>query len=314
MTTSGVDEDATITAFAPASVGNVAVGFDILGHALAAPGDRVSVHRVLRPGVAIEAITGCVTTLPRAAERNAAGAALLAFAAALGLRHGLAISIDKGIPLSSGMGGSAASAVAALVAANALLEAPFATQDLLPFALAGEAAASGSRHGDNAAASLLGGLVLCAGGPPLRLAVPENLYCAVVHPHTLLETRAARAVLGGSYALPDIVAQTSRLARLVAACERRDAGLLAGVFDDALIEPRRASLVPAFTAVKAAALGAGALGASLSGAGPSVVAWCVDAAPARRCADAMAKAFTAAGIAADGAVSPVDAPGARVVP
>lgn len=303
-----------VTAFAPASVGNVAVGFDILGHALAAPGDRVTARRIAEPGVAIEAITGCVTDLPREAERNAASAAVLALSKSLGLRHGFRLAIDKGIPIGSGMGGSAASAVAALVAANALLDEPLPLPALMPFTLDGEAAASGSRHGDNAAASLLGGLVLSGGGEPIRIAVPDGLHCALVHPHALLETRTARAVLAGGFALPDIVGQTGRLARLLLACERRDAPLLTGALEDVLIEPRRAALVPAFADVKRAALDSGAIGASISGAGPSVFAWCLGEAVTERVATAMAAAFDAAGIASDRFVSPVDAPGARVLP
>ncbi len=303
-----------VTAFAPASVGNVAVGFDILGHALAEPGDRITARRRVEPGVTIETITGCVTDLPCDAERNTAGAAVLALSRSLGLRHGFAISIDKGIPLGSGMGGSAASAVAALVAVNALLDEPLPLAALMPFTLDGEAAASGSRHGDNAAASLLGGLVLSAGSAPLRIPVPENLYCALVHPHAVLETRVARAVLADGFAVADVVTQTARLARVLLACERRDASLLTGALEDVLIEPRRAALVPAFAAVKHAALEAGAIGASISGAGPSVFAWCLGEAVATRVAAAMAKAFDAAGIASDRFVSTVDAPGARVLP
>lgn len=302
------------TAFAPASVGNVAVGFDILGHALAAPGDRVTARRRTEPGVAIDAITGCVTDLPRVAEKNAAGAAILALSAALGIRHGFSIRIGKGIPLGSGMGGSAASAVAALVAANALLDDPLPPAELMPFTLDGEAAASGSRHGDNAAASLLGGLVLCGGGTPVRIPVPPGLRCALVHPHVVVETRAARAVLGGGVALPDVVTQTAHLARVLLACERRDASLLVGALDDVLVEPRRAPLMPAFAAVKRAALDAGAIGASISGGGPSVFAWCIGEDAAERIASAMAEAFAAAGVASDRFVSPVDAPGARIEP
>ena len=303
-----------VTAFAPASVGNVAVGFDILGHALAAPGDRVTARRVAEPGVTIEAIAGCVTDLPRDAARNAAGAAVLALSHSLGLRHGFALEIDKGIPLGSGMGGSAASAVAALVAANALLDTPLPLPALMPFTLDGEAAASGSRHGDNAAASLLGGLVLSGGGAPVRIAVPDDLYCALVHPHVVLETRTARAVLTGGFALPDVVTQTANLARVLLACERRDATLLSGALEDVLVEPKRAALVPAFADVKRAALAAGAIGASISGAGPSIFAWCIGEIAATRIATVMASAFGGDGLACDRFVSPVDAPGARVLP
>ena len=153
-------------AFAPASVGNVGVGFDILGHSLAGPGDRATVRRIDEPVVRISAIRGTTTDLPMVAERNTAGMALIEMRQALGIRHGFEIELDKGIPLGSGMGGSAASCVAALVAANALLPTPLSPEQLYPFALAGEAVASGSRHGDNVGPMLLGGLVLATQRSP----------------------------------------------------------------------------------------------------------------------------------------------------
>ena len=149
------------TAFAPASVGNVGVGFDILGHTIAGPGDRVSVRRIGERRRAHRRGARLRTSRCRLeAERNTAGAALIALRDALALPFGFEIEIDKGMPYGSGMGGSAASAVAALVAANALLDRPLAPRALYPFALAGEAVASGGRHGDNVGAMLLGGLVL----------------------------------------------------------------------------------------------------------------------------------------------------------
>jgi homoserine kinase len=145
-------------AFAPASVANVAVGFDILGHAIAGVGDTVSVRRIDEPLVRIEAIRGSAVELPLDAAGNTAGAALMSLREGLGLDFGFAVEIDKGIPFGSGMGGSAASSVAALVAANALLDAPLPREALYPFALDGEAVASGGRHGDNVGPLLLGGL------------------------------------------------------------------------------------------------------------------------------------------------------------
>ena len=144
-------------AFSPGSVGNIGVGFDIIGHGIAGIGDIATVRRIDEPTVRITAIRGTVTDLPLDAARNTAGAALLAMREALALPFGFEIEIDKGIALGSGMGGSAASCVAALVAANALLDAPLPRQALYPFALAGEAVASGGRHGDNLGPMLLGG-------------------------------------------------------------------------------------------------------------------------------------------------------------
>jgi homoserine kinase len=165
----------TATALAPASVGNVGVGFDILGHTIAGPGDRVTVRRVSEPGVRIVEIRGCDVVLPMAAELNTAGAALIALRTAHALDFGFEIEIDKGIPFGSGMGGSAASAVAALVAANALLDRPLDRRALYPFALDGEAVASGSHHGDNVGAMLLGGLVLSTTDRLVSIPVPAGL-------------------------------------------------------------------------------------------------------------------------------------------
>lgn len=301
------------TAFAPAGVGNVGVGFDILGHTIVGPGDRVTVRRVAEPGVRIVAVRGCATPLPTIAEHNTAGAALIALRNTLALPFGFDIEIDKGIPYGSGMGGSAASAVAALVAANALLDRPLSRQALYPFALDGEAVASGGRHGDNVGAMLLGGLVLATGNRLVSIPVPPALCCALVHPHAVLETRAARAALEGDYDLSTFVEQSAHLAQLLAGCFAGDFDLIRSGLDDVLIEPRRVALIPGFPAVKHAALDAGALGASISGAGPSVFAWCDGERIAEAAARAMREAFAAAGFESDAWVSPVAGPATQVI-
>lgn len=301
-------------AFAPASVGNVGVGFDILGHSLGGPGDRATVRRIDAPTVRIAAIRGCVTGLPMQAELNTAGAALIALREALGLRHGFELELDKGIALGSGLGGSAASCVAALVAANALLDRALPVEALYPYALAGEAVASGSAHGDNVGPMLLGGLVLATADRLTRIAVPPAWTCAVVHPHFVLETRAARAVLAGHYALPEFVAQSAGLAQVLLGCERGDAGLVRAGLRDTLVEPRRAALIPGFDAVKRAALQADAMGASISGAGPSVFAWFETPQAAERAGRDMLAAFADAGFASDLHLSAVAGPAAACCP
>lgn len=301
------------TAFAPASVGNVGVGFDILGHTVAGPGDRVTVHRARTRGVRVVAVRGADIALPTEAERNTAGAAVIALDRAQSPDFGFDIEIDKGIPYGSGMGGSAASAVAALVAANALLREPVSADALYEFALDGEAVASGGRHGDNVGAMLLGGLVLSTDRGLVGVPVPAGLTCALVHPHAVLETRAARAALAGDYALATFVAQSANLARVLAGCYRGDLDLIRSGLDDVLIEPRRASLIPGFAAVKRAALDAGALGASISGAGPSVFAWCAGESDAATVSLAMREAFASTGTGSDAWISPVAGPAAEVV-
>jgi homoserine kinase len=300
-------------AMAYASVGNVAVGFDILGHCVAGAGDRAVVRRIDEPTVRIAAIHGRVTDLPLEASGNTAGAALLSLRRALGLRHGFEVVLHKGIALGSGMGGSAASCVAALVAANALLERPLPREALYGFALDGEAVASGSRHGDNLGPMLLGGLVLATRDRLLRLPVPEQWHCALVHPHTVLETRKAREVLAGGFSLHDVVAQHANLALVLTGLHRSDAELVREGLKDVLVEPRRAPLVPGFARVKQAALDHHALGASISGAGPSVFGWYERREDAERAAMAMSAAFAEEGLASDALVSPINGPAAALV-
>jgi homoserine kinase len=304
------------TAFAPASSANLCSGFDLLGHSLDGWRDHATVRRIDAPEVRIEGIEGVVTALPARAEDNTAGAALIAMRDALGLPFGFAVRLRKGIPLGSGLGGSAASAVAAVVAANALLDAPLPAEALYPFALDGEAVASGSRHGDNIAPALLGGLVAAfdpARAPPVRLQAPDWLFTAVVHPAVVLETRVARAALAEPHPIQSIVKQTHHLAALLLGLERDDEALVRQGLDDVLVEPRRAALIPGFAAVKRAALDAGALGSSISGAGPSVFGWFRGRAAAEAGGAAMQRAFAEAGLATSLLVSPVAGPAAGLV-
>ena len=308
------DHPTTATAFAPASIGNAVVGFDVLGHTLASPGDRVTVTRTDSGTVRIVAIRGVEVALPMDAGANTAGRALLALLAAAPTGLGFDVEIDKGIALASGMGGSAASAVAAVVAANALLPAPLDTATLYAAALQGEAAASGAPHGDNVGPALLGGLVIAtAKGTPVRVPTPPWLHIGLVRPHFGLETRRARAVLQGPYELREFVAQSEGLALVLAGCFTSDAELLRRGLRDVLVEPRRAPLIPGFAAVQRAAIDHGALGASIAGGGPSVFGWFESAQDAERATEAMSAAFAAVGLASDRHVSPVASPGAKVI-
>lgn len=303
------------TAFAPATVGNVGVGFDILGHAFPALGDRVRADRVQPPGVRIVSITGIDCNLPVEAADNTAGKAVQSLSESLNLRFGIELSIEKGIPIGSGLGGSAASAVAAVVAANALLDHPLSPLELLMHAIQGEAVASGSRHADNVAPSLFGGLILTVGidRPRVKsIPVPPGLRCVLVHPHFNLPTRDARAVLGATVSLSDVVWQAANLAGFLAACYTNDLDLMREAFEDILIEPQRAKLIPGFKGVQRAALVEGALGCSISGAGPSIFAWCEES-RAESIGTAMVKAFADHGLACDRWIAPLDGEGARVV-
>ena len=303
------------TAFAPASVGNVAVGFDVLGQAVGALGDRVRAVRRDERGVSIRAIRGVVVDLPLAAEKNTAGMAVLAMAEELDLGHGFDLEIEKGIPLGSGLGGSAASAVAAVVAAAALVNRPLERTQLLKFAMQGEAVASGSVHVDNIAPSLYGGLVLTVGidNPHVKqIPVPDDVRCVIVHPHMMLATREARAILSKTVPLGDVIWQQANLAGFLAACYTSDIALMRESLLDVVIEPQRQVLIPGFADVKAAALAARAIGCSISGAGPTVFAW-AESADAERVRAGMVAEFAAHGLATDAWVSDIGREGARVV-
>ena len=300
-------------AFSPASVGNVGVGFDILGHVIEGVGDTVNVRRIHAPEVRIAAIRGATVDLPLDAPSNTAGASLIALREALALPFGFEIEIDKGIPLGSGMGGSAASCVAALVAANALLDTPLSREALYPFALTGEAVASGGRHGDNLGPMLLGGLVLSTADQLVKITVPDAWHSVLVHPEAILETRRARAALQGNYTLSEFVSQSANLALVLAGCHAGDAGLVRAGLKDVLVEPRRAPLIIGFDAAKQAALDAGAMGASISGAGPSVFGWFESRAQAEAAAPGIQAAFAAAGFDSQAWVSPINSPAAQVL-
>jgi homoserine kinase len=304
------------TAFAPGSVGNIGVGFDLLGHSIEGPRDHVTVRRVATPVVRTLAIRGTVAgiaAIPLDAERNTAGRALVRLREGLRLPFGFEIEIDKGIPIGAGLGGSAASSVAALMAANALLEAPLSRHALYPYAIEGEYASSHSRQGDNVGPMLLGGVTLATLERLLPLHVPDWLHCVVVHPDQVLETRRSREVLAEPYPIASIVRHGARLAQFVLGLERGDAELIRAGLDDVLVEPRRAPLIPGFAQVKAAALGHDALGASISGAGPSVFAWFTSRAAAAAAVPAMRGAFADAGFDSRAYVTPVAGPRADLI-
>jgi homoserine kinase len=303
------------TAFAPASVGNVAVGFDVLGHSFQAIGDRVSARRIAEPEVRITSITGATVDLPREAERNTAGMAVLSMVRELQLDFGVELAIEKGIPLGSGLGGSAASAVAGVVAANALLPQSLSRLELLNVAMKCEAVASGAVHVDNIAPSLFGGLVLTVGidNPNVKqIPTPANVRCVLVHPHMVLSTRAAREILNRSIDLSNVIWQSANLAGFLTGCFTSDLRLIRESLEDVIIEPQRKVLIPGFDAVKQGAMQNGALGCSISGAGPTVFAWC-EADRAESIRQAMVAGFRAHRLESDAWISTLEPHGARIV-
>jgi homoserine kinase len=315
-----------VRVFAPASISNLGPGFDVIGLALHEPGDIVEAEAMSEPGIEIAEITGDGGLLSRDPARNVVGVSAahlverLRAAGALSPsapRPGIRLRLHKRMPISSGLGSSAASSVAGAVAANALLEGGLTRHQLLASALEGERAASGAAHADNVAPSLLGGVIMIRSYEPLdliELPAPSNLWVAVVHPHHAVSTAEARALLKRhGFPIGDIVTNLGNFGALVSALFREDLGLLGRSIDDRLVEPLRAALIPGFNDVKRAALDAGALGCSIAGAGPSVFAFS-DAEPvAARAADAMVAAFErAAKLPSDRYVGQVNAAGATV--
>jgi homoserine kinase len=310
--------EASATAFAPATVANVGVGFDVLGFALETVGDRVYVARdAALDGLRIEAIEGVVRDLPADPERNTATVAIRSLLDATGTRGGFRVRIRKGIALGSGMGGSAASAVAAVVAANSLLERPLEAADLLPHAVAGERVASGAAHADNAAACLFGGLVaVVAADPPriVRLPVPAAVRAVVVRPELRLDTREARAVLPAEVSLGRHVEQSQLLAGFIAGCFAGDAELIGRSMEDRIATPARARLIPGYERARGAAREAGAIGFGIAGAGPSVFAWTSSDDAAARVERAVRAAFEGQGLGSEAWRGPLGRRGAHVEP
>lgn len=281
-------------AFAPATVSNVGCGFDVLGFALEQPGDVVVACPHECPGVEILDIVGDGGRLPRAVDSNTASVAVAALLQLTESRGGVGLIVRKGLPIASGIGSSGASAVAAVVAANDALGLNAPIDVLLRSAMEGERASAGTVHPDNVAPAMLGGFVLVRSiDPPdvVRLPLPRDLACAVLQPAIEIETRASRAVIPPMVPLRDAVQQWANVGALVAALHSGDLDLLGRAMVDHIVEPHRARLVPGFARITTAAREAGAIGCSLSGAGPAMFAVCRSIADAERAGKAMQDAL-----------------------
>jgi homoserine kinase len=311
------DASAGVRAFAPGGVGNLGPGLDILGCAVTGLGDAVFAHLVeIHDRDAIVRVDDPGhPDLPRDPARHASALAAADVLRRANVRDtGIALTVEKGLPLAGGQGGSAASAVAAAVATNALLGNPLDASQLLEAALVAETRTSG-RHVDNIAPILLGGIQLVRRTEPtelVRLPAPPALRVVLVHPHMRLRTADARAVLPATIDRATALAQGAALAAMVAAFCTGDLALLRGAVDDRIAEPARAPLLPGFRNAKRAALTAGALGCSISGGGPSAFALADDDNVARVVMDAMVAAYESAGLRASGRVARIDERGARI--
>ena len=306
-----------VRAFAPGGIGNIGPGLDVLGCALTGCGDVVELavsDDSSQPSLRI--LESGHPELPTDPTRHAAAIAATAVlrAARRRLERGLVMRVTKGLPLAGGQGGSAASAVAGAVAMNALLGAPLDEHSLLTAALDAESTVAG-RHADNVAPALLGGVVLVRSVQPLdivRLPFPATLRAVLVHPEQRLRTADARAVLPSLLERALFIQQSANIAAMVAAFASGDLDLLRRALDDRIAEPVRAPLLPGFCQAKAAALAAGALGCSISGAGPTSFAFARDDASAARIGDAMRAAYAHCGVTATSRVAAIDPRGARL--
>jgi homoserine kinase len=305
----------SIKAMAPATVANVSCGFDIFGFAVESPCDEVILTLRDEPGVVITSITGDGGRLPTDANRNTAGVAVQEYLKATGYNQGIAIELNKHLPLGSGMGSSAASSVAALVAVNHLMGNPLKRDELLPFAMEAERVACGSAHADNVAPSLLGGFVLIRSYEPLdvtRIPTPDDLYCTLIHPQLELKTEDSRNVLKASVPLRDAVRQWGNIAGLVVGLMKPDYGLIGRSLQDYIAEPLRSVLIPGFDRIKETAVQAGALGAGISGSGPTIFALSVSAATAKKVGEAIRDEFEGFRVESEVYVSRINAMGATV--
>jgi len=310
----------SVTAWAPATIGNVAVGFDILGMAIEGVGDQIRLTPRRDRKIMIQSITGVLTSseLPLDAEKNTAGAALIALQEGEGLKVGFDVHIHKGIPLGSGMGGSAASAVAAVIAAQKWLSKKLSVKQKLFYALEGERVASGAAHPDNVAPCLMGGLVLASlkfGEPIVELPFPSMMGWMLVHPNIKVETKLARSILKPQIDLSMHVEQSSYLSCFLSGLYKNDLSLIQQGFQDILIEPQRAALIPNFERIKKQALALkGVLGFSISGSGPSLFSLTRNKLVAKKLAHQVQQEFLRNGIESQIYYGQGGSPGARIMP
>lgn len=287
----------TIRIFSPATVANVSCGFDALGFALNTVGDEMAFNKTSEQGVIISAIEGA--ELPYDPSKNVAGVVALAMLKKAKANFGVDIQLFKKVKPGSGLGSSASSAAGAAFAVNELLEKPFSKLELTEFARLGEVAACGSPIADNVAAVIYGGFILVRNYKPLeiiKLPVPDDLWVSIIHPQIEIKTADARDVLKSHISISDAVAQGANLAGLTSALYTNDYDLLGRSLIDVIAEPYRKQLIPLFDEVKNASLNSGALGAGISGSGPSIFALCRGTDNANNVADAMKTIYEKSGL------------------
>lgn len=303
-----------IKIFSPATVANVSCGFDVLGFCLDSVGDTMIVRKTDKKGIFIAKVEGF--DLPYEAELNVAGVSALAMYNALDLDFGFEIEISKKIKPGSGIGSSAASAVGSVFGMNELLGRPFNKTELTAFAIKGEAMASKSEHADNLAPALFGGFTLVKSLNPLQILeipTPSDLYATVIHPQIEIKTSEARAILPKEVPLTDAITQWANFGSLIHSLHTSDYELIKASLNDVIVEPHRSKLIPHYQDVKKAAIEAGALGAGISGSGPSIFSLSKGIETAKNVKDAMKKKYSNTGIDFDIHVSKINTEGIKVL-
>lgn len=305
-----------VRTFAPATVANVCCGFDVLGFAVDFPGDEVMLTLNMSQEVTLSKIVGDGGRLPLDASKNTAGVAVQSFLKSIGKREGVEIELYKNLPLGSGMGSSAASGVAALVAINHLMGNPLTREQLVVHAMEAERIACGSAHADNVAPCLMGGFVLVRDYNPLdviKIPATKNLYATLVHPQIELKTSDSRRVLKPTVNLKDAIAQTGNIAGLMIGLTSKDYSLISRSLQDKIAEPIRSAFIPGFEQVREAAVRAGALGCGISGSGPTMFALSTDHATATKVGEVMQLEFLKNNLKSEMYVSKVNQEGARIL-
>jgi len=306
----------SIRVFAPATVANVTCGFDVLGFAVNNPGDEIVLRKTNTDTIVIKAIHGDGGRLTLDPNFNTVSIPVIKYLEKYGIKQGLEIELFKHMPLGSGLGSSAASSVAGVFAVDKLLGLNKSVEEMLPFAMEGELIACGAAHADNVAPCLYGGFVLVRSYNPLeivRINTPKGMYCSLVHPHVEVQTKDARNALPREIPLGTAVTQWGNVAGLVVGLMKSDFGLIGRSMQDVVAEPARAGLIPGFYSVKESALNAGAIGAGISGSGPSIFALSDSLDKANKIAEAMAAAFSKIGIGSETYVSEVNHQGPVVM-
>ncbi|WP_044398336.1 homoserine kinase [Lacinutrix sp. Hel_I_90] len=303
-----------IKIFSPATVANVSCGFDVLGFCLDTIGDEMLIRKTKEKGIRITKIEGY--DLPFEAEKNVAGVSALALIEVAKPDCGFEIEIYKKIKPGSGIGSSSASAAGSVWAINELLGKPFSKAQITNFAMKGEALASGCEHADNIAPAIFGGITLvksCAPLKVLEIPTPSALYATIIHPEIEIKTAEARAILPKQVDLQNAITQWANVGSLVHAMHTNDYDLIRESLHDVIVEPYRSQLIPYFNEVKTESIKSGALGAGISGSGPSIFALSKGKAAAEAVAHAMKKVYSQTDIQFNVYVSKINMEGIRVI-